>query len=504
MLFKIILISLAVIFLFLGIFISFEDWYNISLHFSADKKISPRYIDYMHEMKWILLSFSIIFLTTCIFWRKFKSIIGLITNFIASLSELKWCLLLFILALSIRAFFINFIQGNLASDAIIYDKCAIMLTEGKGFRWSEKGDYLGYDRETTIIPPGYVHFLAGLYIFSGHSIYVAKIANCILGSLLCLVVYFICKCIWNKNNSNLTSRVSSLVYAFFPSHIIYTVVLSTEILFTFLLIIAIWFLCSRIKTEWHFKECFISGLLFGLASYVRSVPLAFPLLFFVFMCIKKRSFISSIWRTIIFTLGIFFVLLPWTVRNYILTKHFIPLCSYGGLVFWMGNNERSTGEYMVPQKDFPKSYGSITFKDEYEHQSYFYKEGLQFIKENPIKWISLIPIKIMKLMALDTGITTNLTDAHLVNNNIVVVSIEIITHIYYLIALFFVVACLFINRLKLTTGEWLLYLFIFYWLFFHSLYISTYRYHFPIIPIIAMLAGRCFYVMFLRKINVER
>lgn len=80
---------------------------------------------------------------------------------------------------------------------------------------------------------------------------------------------------------------------------------------------------------------FWAGLGWGLSTLVRPMTLLLPLFVFIAVFARFRfSLKPALQWTGCFALGMFLVVSPYTLRNYILTKRIIPVNAEGGINFW--------------------------------------------------------------------------------------------------------------------------------------------------------------------------
>jgi 4-amino-4-deoxy-L-arabinose transferase-like glycosyltransferase len=164
----------------------------------------------------------------------------------------------------------------------------------------------------------------------------------------------------------------------------------TEILFTFLLLLGI-FLIIKAETWAHLT---ITGIVFGMALLTRPFLLFFiPLVLYWITLNSRYKTLKSI---TVFCIGLFLVLFPWTVRNYIKLDSFVPFANVGGLTLY--------NSYVVPQKGF--GYNSLEdIKDEYyeikeeaERSKYLSRKSVEYIKENPFEVLKLSFTKLALLV----------------------------------------------------------------------------------------------------------
>ena len=250
--------------------------------------------------------------------------------------------LIFVLALCIRLAVIDGTIGfhtpaavEPASDSQIYMALANNLLDGRGYRLN--------GAQTPITGPLYVLFLAGLYGLFGDPAAV-RLFQAVLGALGCLLMYGIGRRLFD----HATGLLAATILGVFPLVVYLTGLHLTESLFLFLLLAAI-LQTLRIAERPTLLAATGLGGLIGLAALTRPLFIAFvpfllawtmglwgvrsPLAYRVFGCIA---------------VGAVLVIIPWTVRNYLVVGEVVPVQSNSGLMFWAGNNPHSDGGIVWP------------------------------------------------------------------------------------------------------------------------------------------------------------
>jgi len=108
-----------------------------------------------------------------------------------------------------------------------------------------------------------------------------------------------------------------------------------------------------------------------------------------------------------FTLGTVLLIAPVTLRNWFVSHEFVLLTTGGGEVFFIGNNADANGLYVPPpfvrpdpkyeHTDFVDRASEISGRKLTAMQSswFWFSQGLQFIKEEPLAWLRLIGRKLI-------------------------------------------------------------------------------------------------------------
>ena len=312
------------------------------------------------------------------------------------------------------------------------------------------------------------------------------IANIVLGTATVYLGYRLIYRAWG----NLPARWAAIILAAFPSHVLFVNFLCSEVLFTFLLLLALNILLvqpsGRVKAlSWTF----MSGLFLGLASLVRSLTLMFPIIVIPFIGGRSLSKKSAALRWVVLVVGLTVIIAPWITRNYQRMGR-ATVSTNGGVNFYIGNNPQAGGGFNLPDSNlFIMGPGA----DEVYYDSLGYRMATEHIRRNPIAFLKRGVLKIIHLMASDTeGLVYELKAAAESGKSTTAVWIAVSMQSYYLLCLLFAaigVVMFFRRPLFRKTGGWLLLLTVIYWLGIHFCVFGDARFHFPIIPILSGFAG---------------
>lgn len=279
-------------------------------------------------------------------------------------------------------FYNNPLYGN---DQLNYDILARNLLQEHGFNFED-------GQPTAFITPLYPLFLSVVYFFSGGSYLCARIVQALLGSLVCLLIYFIAKEVFNKPTAILAFFFMSIHYFLirFGAHLL------SENLFIFLVALSMLFLIKFCKRA-SYLYVSLFGLFSGLATLTRSAYFIFPfmmimILWFVpnLLDITKRKLLKF---STIAVLCLIFPVSIWTIRNFYLFKSFIPLGTEAGIVLYSSYNPPQ-GKIFDSSPD-DELQGSTSEMSEIEECRFLLKQTLLSIKKEPSKIYKYIPLKLM-------------------------------------------------------------------------------------------------------------
>ncbi len=362
------------------------------------------------------------------------------------------------------------------SDAAYYDGLAKNIIEGKGFSVSGK--------PTSFKEPFYSFFLASIYFIFGQSYAAVRIIQAILGALTCVIIFLIAKRLFD----NKAAIISALIACFYPAFIKITELMLTENLYTFLLILAVFFLLKYIQDK-GYKNLVFCGAVLGIASLTRSVIALLPFFIIALLGEKNISQRRDIKRYIIsLVIFIFFFILPiapWAMRNWKTQHRFIPISTTLGIGLYSS---------YVPNEG--KLYGFIARDEVVEKSELLGSEAAKsdFLTKEALKYIKNNPAHVLKLEILKTVYFWSVFDWEIIGNGIY-------NFIYGFIMPFFVFG-IFINS-KRFKELMPIYLPIAYSFFIALVFYGSPRFRLPIEPYIIIIAASgmvCFIQRFSKKV----
>lgn len=238
-------------------------------------------------------------------------------------------------------------------------------------------------------PPLTPFFLAAVYAVTGPSPRAAQVAMAFAGALGCALVVVLGRQLFGST----VGWLSGLIAAGYPFFVFLTSVSLTENL-AIPLYVALVILLVRIRDQPRLRDAWLAGVVVGLAALNK--PTALGLLPFLVL------WLAIIWRTqpqqvvrmaTPIVLATMFVVLPWTVRNYLRLGEIIAVTTQAGGALYASNGfhadyaiekleNGATGWYGLPGSG-PKLDGlSRAEADRRE-----FRLALAFIREHPQKFL---------------------------------------------------------------------------------------------------------------------
>lgn len=278
------------------------------------------------------------------------------------------------ISLLVRFYFVFILsppQMNLYSDMRAYFSRAVEILNGT------------YDVAQNFQPLGYtlwslfLRWLGGWELLSWIQVF-ASWGTCILIFLIALE-YF-----------GLVAGLFSLILAsvHFP-HISFASYHLAESTYTFLLTLALWWILKTLKNEKQWKY-FLAGIILMVAFYFKGHHTFFVPIFCLWLLLRDRSqFKTALRHVSSMALGCFVVMAPhlvWTKYAYD-----TPMAgpSAGALNFvegkcpWKKNKDSTGRSWMSPLFSQTGEAVSKKWSRPFTDQSYFWREGLKCVQENP-------------------------------------------------------------------------------------------------------------------------
>ncbi|MHC4457477.1 MAG: tetratricopeptide repeat protein [Planctomycetota bacterium] len=311
--------------------------------------------------------------------------------------ELLIVLCIFFFALFIRCFYLYESSANPTfvapiADSMAYDLLARQLAAGQGmtdeFFWQ---------------PIFYPLFLTVVYFLGAQSYAFAKIMQVLLGSISCVLIYFLARRIFSRKAGILAAAVASLYgpLIFFEAELLATgwaAFWSVTLVLLFL----------KAKDTKRILVCFILGVCGALSIITRPTFLPFFLVGCLWLAFTfyrssklKQLFVLSL-ATIL--LGFATIAVPAGLLCYDLTGHFGIFPSSGGLNLYIGNNPDSQqtiivrpGQEWEDLMDMPQYYG--TENNRWQSQKFFYKKVSKYMLTQPLDFSKGIMRKTLKFFS---------------------------------------------------------------------------------------------------------
>jgi 4-amino-4-deoxy-L-arabinose transferase-like glycosyltransferase len=253
---------------------------------------------------------------------------------LVGMSGLRFMASVYVLALVPRLCFVLLVgRADLSLDEIEYHMLAANVVEGKGYCWF-------FGLPSAFRPPGYPFLLAALYYVIGPHYFAARIVQSFVAATMPVLCYLLGKETFGER----PARLGALCAAFYPALVVHSAALLTENVFIPLLLLALWLLV-RAKEGDKTAQVWPPAIALALAVLVRpSLTFFIPVvLFWLFWNAPSRR--SGLARCGII-LGVWLVAVaPWCFRNYQVTERFVYLDTRMGYNLYVGYRDDADGSF---------------------------------------------------------------------------------------------------------------------------------------------------------------
>ena len=276
-----------------------------------------------------------------------------------ALSTRRIAIGILLVALAIRvAWVLATPDYRLVHDALDYNRHAISIANGDGFA-------LSYGRPTAFRPPTYPIFLAGVYWVFGPSLEWARLANALVGTGIVALIGVIAFQVWGRRVALIAMALGAV---YIPMILVGQSVMS-EPLFVLCLLGAI---ACALK-----RWALAAGVLMGLAVLGRANAL-----------ILLLPLAWAVWKgprpALILCVACALTIVPWTIRNYVVLDHFVPVSTQLGSALAGTYNSEA-----MNNKENPAAWMSLKRVDDYRPIFNRVRETNEAVLEKELRSASL-------------------------------------------------------------------------------------------------------------------
>ncbi len=307
-----------------------------------------------------------------------------------STPSMQWILpiAIFTLAVTLRIIFLYQLRAtpffsNLFSDSQIYHTLAWQIQHGE------------LSLRSFFMSPLYPYFIAIIHTLFGNEFFWVRFFQCVVGSVMAVVIYIIGKKIFGS----IEGFAAGIIAASYSMFIFYDNSILIESLQALLLVLFYWS-AIHLFEKGRKRDGIIFGAVGGLMIVMRAsfILVLFAVLLYYIILEKKRSQKQKALNIIISITSVFIMILPWTIRNYSAEKDFVLITSSAGYNFYAGNNERSTGEYFIPENiDISIDPNGHSFVEKTVGQKLHSSDVSAYWFHKSFQWIANYPFDFLKL-----------------------------------------------------------------------------------------------------------
>ncbi len=308
-----------------------------------------------------------------------------------------WPSVVFVIALIVRLVYVFQIRQTpffetLGLDAKFYDAWARRLASGTS------------EPEAFFMSPLYPYFLSAIYRILGRDLLLVRIIQAGIGSGTAALAYLIGHRVFGSR----VGLIAGLVTALYGALVFYDGSILITPLLVFLNTLCLYLLIRADDRggQWLYA---LAGVSLGLAGIGKATALAFAPVAALWIWFSWRKDRTGRVRAVsLFALGVVLIVVPVTVRNLVVSNDFVMVTSNGGLNFYIGNSEISTGGYVKPvgldivsDPDGELIAEEAVGRDLKPSQvsAYWYGRSRDYIGGNPGGWMKLLVRKLSFAMS---------------------------------------------------------------------------------------------------------
>jgi 4-amino-4-deoxy-L-arabinose transferase-like glycosyltransferase len=373
-------------------------------------------------------------------------------------------------------------RPGLFDDAGYYDYFARSIAAGEGYQ-------MPWGTPTAFWPIGYPAVLSAVYFVFGPGLTAARLLNCILGALTAGSTYFFGRRWFSPGRA----AGGGIVLAFMPGSIGFVNLTLSETLFTLLFVVAVLMLAIAPSQGRRLPFVAAFGAVLAAATLVRGQAALIPVIAVPWLLLQG-------WRprrALAFggvTLAVAAVLcLPWAVRNSLTFHTPLLLSTNLGVNLWSGHHAGANGGLQFEhQVEFAGRFDDLDpLAQEPAEDRQGLKDAIDFATGHPGAEASLSAKKIARLFRDDSDAVRwneHNGDAPIFSARTKSTLTTIFDGYYYVCA---ALALAFLGNGLLQRKGWahILVLIVIYWTAVHVVFFAEPRFHAPLLPFVALLAG---------------
>ena len=349
-------------------------------------------------------------------------------------------------------------------------------------------------------------YLLGIFIrIFGVDFFLIRFIQHIFGASGVIAIYFLARRIFSAREARIAGILAACCAPFFFLEGEMLDISLQFLLYPLILIQAL----RSLKTP-SVKNCLIAGFLIGLSAIARPNILLFVPVLFIFwgyIWRKKRDApIDLAFRCGVAFIAMLIIILPATIHNYIAGRTFVPIASYGGVNFYIGNNPKADGftartarrmfffgRYEDSVEAFAREEASLqlgrTDLTASAVSRYWSARAMRWILENPRQW-ALLMLKKTAIFFGNYEIKNN-KNIYFVARYSMILRVFLAFLPFALVGSSGLLGLFFAIRKKPSPEVWLLLLFFITYTVSVVLFFVTARYRAPVLTLLIPAAAYC-------------
>lgn len=254
-----------------------------------------------------------------------------------------------VLCLIVRiGFTLYWMDSDIPREARANVRIGQCVADGRGF-WIDQSfgnsDPTDGFHVTAYRNPIYPTFLGAIFLIYEHPVAIG-VAQSLVDTLTCFLVFLFSMRILGRPKPAL---VAAALYALYPPAIAAVVLPMPETLAALFTLIAAYTLMRALGGETN--EYVLPGLMLGLLILLRPSMMFFPLAVVLMMLVARRRLQGWLPKAVVYGCAAIAVVIPWTIRNYVVFRTFIPVAAQAGNALWGGTGP-ADGK-CLPSWNFP-------------------------------------------------------------------------------------------------------------------------------------------------------
>lgn len=289
------------------------------------------------------------------------------------ISDRKWFGFWLLVGIALRLVWILRFPVPLMSDHLAYFQGAAEMSQGHtglGAFW----------------PPGFSLFLAPFFMALGTHIWVAHVC----AILLFIAGYVLTYHLALEFGGQPISRIATPLVSVWPGYFTVAAINCKE---AFLLVLVTASMLCYLKAtslmradrdvrRVRWSMLFVSGACMGAAALTQPAFMLFPGVIALVELLARHGLVRTFVRTVVFSVAVILVILPWTYRNYTIFHRLVLISTNGGSVLYRANNPLANAAYAAEGE-------TVLPKDDFDADKVGYKLAENWIAQHPFAFAGL-------------------------------------------------------------------------------------------------------------------
>lgn len=313
---------------------------------------------------------------------------------------------LFLSAFVLRAAVIGLLQNFERITGYENEEIALNLLAGRGYSMA----FFGPVAPTAHQYPLYTFFLYFHFLLFGKNYLWVELTQALIGSLSCVLLAHLGRSLFDLH----TGMTAGVLSALYPTYVYWTTriqALTLEIL----LLIALLLLLLRAMRRDRLSDWAAAGTTLGLAALSKTLYLILVPSFFLWTWLWRHPPGPRLLKNLaVFVFAALLVIAPWTIRNAVTLRAFVPITTNGGFNLWVGNNPHASGSMFTTdhrgmrETISPEMLGRLAAAgSDVEKEKIFSQAAWTYLREHPGRFVALIPPKLRALWWFDPDLPSD-------------------------------------------------------------------------------------------------